>query len=150
LPSTRIALKMTAMIILASLSRRLIAAGSLSLLGLCSCAAQPADTAAQLAQQIESLIGDAACEGAAQCRTIAVGAKPCGGPERYMAWSTARTDEQQLKDAVAKHAAQRRADNQASRMSSNCMMVTNPGASCSARRCSLNKQGIGTQPTNPY
>jgi hypothetical protein len=141
---------MAAMALTASLPRRLAAAGFLSLLGLCSCAAQPADTAAQLSQQIDSLVGDAACDSAAQCRTIAVGAKPCGGPERYVAWSTARTDEKQLKDVVAKHAARRHADNQASRMSSTCMMVTDPGASCSAKRCSLNTQGIGTPPANPY
>lgn len=153
LPSTIRAPKMPAMNIIASLPRRLAAAGLLSLTGLCSCASEPTDataSATQLSHKIDALVGDAACDSAAQCRTIAVGAKPCGGPERYVAWSTARTDERQLKDAVAKHAQRRQADNQASHMASNCMMVTDPGASCRAQRCSVNPPGFGTAASSPY
>jgi hypothetical protein len=138
--------------ITASLPRRL-AGAALFMLSLCSCATEPGDagaSAAQLAQRIDALVGDAACDTAAQCRSIAVGAKPCGGPERYVAWSTLRTDEQQLKEAVARHAQRRQADNQASGMASNCMMVTDPGASCRARRCSLNTLGFGPAASSPY
>ena len=39
-----------------------------------------------------SLIGDAACASDAECRTIGVGARACGGPQSYRAWSTRRTD----------------------------------------------------------
>jgi hypothetical protein len=130
---------------------RLAGAGALSLAGLCSCAAEPADAgSAPLARQIETLIGDAACDSAAQCRTVAVGAKPCGGPEAYLAWSTRRTDEPQLKAAVLRHAERRRAENVAAGLASNCMMVTDPGASCRAGRCSLNPPGMGPAASSPY
>ena len=141
------------------LQLRLMGVGLLSLMSLCSCAAEPAEKAdkadtgvgaAQLSQRIDALVGDAACDSAAQCRSIAVGAKPCGGPERYLAWSTARTDEKQLKEAVARHAQRRNADNQAGRMASNCMMVTDPGASCTAQRCTLNVPGFGPAASSPY
>lgn len=92
-------------------------------------------------EEMSTLVGDAACEDSSQCRTIAVGAKPCGGPESYLAWSTLRTDEQRLNEAVQRHTALQQADNRANQRSSTCMMTTNPGAACVAKRCTLNPQG---------
>ena len=51
-------------------------------------AAPPGDTLAQ----IRALIGTAACTDTSQCRTVGIGARPCGGPQAYLAWSTAHTD----------------------------------------------------------
>lgn len=127
---------------------RLVGASVLSVLALCSCAAEP-PTPAQLAERIDTLIGDAACDSSSQCRTIAIGARACGGPDSYRAWSTRRTDQKELSTAVQQHAERRRAENVANRMASICVMATDPGASCRAQRCSLNPVGLGQPASGP-
>jgi len=95
----------------------------------CACASAdvPLDSQPSL-RNIRALIGDAACDDDAQCRTIAIGTKACGGPEYYLAWSTKRTDPIALVNAanetVAPPGARR------SQLRSNCMVVTDPGAFC--------------------
>jgi len=86
---------------------------------------------------IRALIGDAACSSDAQCRTIGVGAKACGGPQAYLAWSTARTDEGALRAAAEEQASARRDDLARSGMVSTCSIVPDPGAVCSAGTCRL-------------
>lgn len=132
-----------------SLLLRCVLAASTVMTLLQGCAvAQPAPASTeQLAAQIQALVGDAACDGPAQCRTIAVGARACGGPDSYLAWSTLRTDERRLRELVRQHAEQRRADNRAERSASICLMETDPGATCRARRCTLNPRGQGTAPS---
>ena len=98
---------------------------------------------ATAAQRIESAIGTAACDNPGQCRTLAVGSKACGGPERYLAYSTKQTDVAQLQALAAEVAAQRRAeDAQAGRMST-CSVTPDPGATCQAGRCVLQPRGVG-------
>jgi hypothetical protein len=99
-------------------------------------AARTADTA-DLMARIETARGDAACDSDAQCHTIGIGAKACGGPEGYQAWSSKDDDGARLRALVAEHAAARRADDSKSGMMSTCSMVPDPGAACSAGRCVL-------------
>ncbi len=94
-------------------------------------------SAAQLWAQIQAEVGDAACDGPQQCHSIAVGAKACGGPDAYLAWSSKRSNEKKLRSLVEQHAAARKAENEASGMMSDCRLVTDPGASCQAGRCTL-------------
>lgn len=101
--------------------------------------AAPAATQA-LYQQLQQEIGNAACDAPAQCRTLAIGHKSCGGPERYAAWSTKAGNAARIEQLGADYAAARKADDTGSGMISNCMMVMDPGATCSAGRCVL-KQG---------
>lgn len=98
---------------------------------------KPAESSAQLFTQIKTLIGDAPCDDASQCRTIAVGFKACGGPGGYLAWSTKNVDEAKLKDLVQRQAAASQAESQRDGMISDCRMVTDPGAVCRAGRCVL-------------
>ncbi|QPF76030.1 hypothetical protein G8A07_25970 [Roseateles sp. DAIF2] len=101
------------------------------------------DSARQLMPRIKTLIGDAPCDSDAQCRTIAVGFKACGGPGSYMAWSTKNVDEARLKDLVQRHAQAERAESERLGRMSDCRLVTDPGAVCRAGRCQLQQQGIG-------
>ncbi|MGZ8288392.1 MAG: hypothetical protein ACXW2U_03170 [Telluria sp.] len=94
-------------------------------------------------QQIQAEIGDASCDTPAQCKTIAVGHKSCGGPESYAAWSSKNSDGAKLSKLAADYAAQRKAENERSGMVSNCMMVQDPGATCSAQRCVVLQRGAG-------
>ena len=84
--------------------------------------------------QVQQLIGEAVCTTDADCRTIAVGNKACGGPESYLAWSARQTDPQPLAMAAERYASERKAQNRQSGMVSNCAFVTDPGARCETAR----------------
>lgn len=91
-------------------------------------------------------VGDAACDNAAQCHSMAVGAKPCGGPEGYLAWSSKRNDGTRLRALAQQQAAARKDENARSGIASSCMAVTDPGATCQASRCTLLPRGIVAPP----
>ncbi len=114
--------------------------------------ALPADVALA---EVRQLISQAVCTTDADCRTMAIGSKACGGPEAYLAWSVRQTDPQALSAAAARHADQQRTQNQkpGGRMS-NCAWVSDPGAQCVAaagdalQHCVLRStrgSGTGTQ-----
>lgn len=98
-------------------------------------AAAPAAPAASGMDQLKAEIGDAACDNSQQCKTVAVGSKACGGPETYLPYSTKRSDSARVARLAAEDAARRKAADQRSGMVSNCMMVMDPGAVCTAGRC---------------
>ncbi len=103
-------------------------------------------SAERMLAQIQAELGDAACDGPQQCHSIAVGAKPCGGPDGYLAWSSKRTDEKKLRSLIEQHALARKHENLRNNMASTCVFETNPGATCQAARCSLGPRGRGSQP----
>ncbi|MEJ6001567.1 hypothetical protein [Paucibacter soli] len=120
----------------------LLRLGGITLLALAAAACNSAPKveardSATLLKDIKAEIGDAACDAPQQCRSIAVGHKSCGGPEGYLAWSSKRSDAAKLQTLVEQHAAARRAENLRSGMMSDCRLVTDPGSSCQAGRCSL-------------
>lgn len=103
----------------------------------CSACAQPPGPMAAAADpgdsglaSIEQLIGDAPCHSDAECRVIGVGAKACGGPQAYRAWSTSATDAQALQERVDRDAATRRAELQRRGMRSNCSITPAPDVVC--------------------
>ncbi len=95
-----------------------------------------ADPGATLAR-IRSMVGNAACTEDAQCHTLALGAKACGGPESYLAWSSARVGESELRALGEAYKEERRAANKASGMMSTCQFLMDPGAMCKAGTCQL-------------
>ena len=109
-----------------------------------ACASPPAGSLAA----VTTLIGDAACSDDSQCRTVAIGAKACGGPEAYLAWSVLRTDAQALDAAAAAYNRARVAEGAQSGRVSNCALVADPGASCQSdagvRACRLLRAGQGS------
>ena len=78
----------------------------------------------------QTLIGDAACDNDTQCATIGIGAKACGGPSSYLAWSTQRTDGERLRALVERDAEAQRKAMAARGMLSDCAVVPDPGAYC--------------------
>jgi hypothetical protein len=122
----------------------LIAASILGLAG----AAAAVDSAAAAQARVSSLIGDAACDSQSQCRTVGIGARPCGGPESWLAWSTKGTDARALQDAVQAQAQAAREANQRSGLASDCRVRPEPTAVCRPRAgdgkktCQLGQGGI--------
>jgi hypothetical protein len=88
---------------------------------------------ASLMREIQAEIGDAACESDSECRSIAVGAKACGGSEAFLAWSIAVAREDILTGLVQRHERARRAEITPGPMVSNCGMKPDPGAVCRPR-----------------
>lgn len=58
---------------------------------------------AEMRQATLELVGDATCDDAGQCRSIAFGSKPCGGPWRYLVYCAARTDTALLRQRVEEY-----------------------------------------------
>ena len=92
--------------------------------------AQPAVEAALA--PVEQLIGTAACVADADCHTVALGEKACGGPSVYRAWSSRQTDPKALAVAAARYTKAQGAQVKASGLASNCAWVDDPGARCVA------------------
>lgn len=112
---------------------------------------RPRDIGADASAELHRLVGDAACSLDDQCRTMAIGTSACGGPERYLAWSTLRTEEAALRQAAAAYPSDRRATSQRGGAISTCSPLVDPGARCAAspgtpgtRHCTL--RGAGSAP----
>jgi hypothetical protein len=95
--------------------------------------------------QIRALIGDAGCTDNAQCHTLALGARACGGPQAYLPWSSAKTDGAALAALAAQFKSEREAAIAASGEMSTCQFLPDPGAVCRAGTCQLNAPGNGGQ-----
>ena len=85
--------------------KRLLTAMALGVVLACS-----GPTEVELQQRMEelhaailALIGDPVCDSVEECRYIAFGDKPCGGPWRYLVYSISQTDSVQLKSLVDEH-----------------------------------------------
>jgi hypothetical protein len=87
---------------------------------------------------IEKLIGGAACQRDSDCRVIGVGARACGGPEGYRAWSATQTDGAALAALVHSHAQVRRLELERRGELSTCDVKPTPGV-----RCALSEGGGG-------
>ena len=116
-----------------------------ALAGAVSAASQGPDGAAKEAELLR-LIGDAACTDDAQCRTVGFGAKACGGPQSYLAWSSLRTDESALGPAAAAVEASQRREIERRGIASNCSVLVDPGAYCERR---VGGAADGTSPSGP-
>ena len=97
---------------------------------------------AQLLQRITAAIGAAACQQQADCRTLPVGAKACGGPARWVAWSAAQSDGAQLQAWAAELDARQRQRQAAEGLMSTCSIVPDPGAICRAGQCVLSQANL--------
>ena len=125
-----------------------LAAASLLMLAASACGSAPpaapaagaptANKTEALWKKIQAANADTSCDTQSQCHTIGFGSKACGGPERYMAWSSKNSDGAALKALIDQHAAARRADDEREQMMSTCSMVSDPGASCRAGQCVTN------------
>lgn len=87
--------------------------------------------------QIKSLIGSATCTDSAQCHSLPIGARACGGPESYLPWSSATTSDAALRPLAERYKDERRAQLNASGAISDCRFIADPGAVCQAGTCQL-------------
>lgn len=109
-------------------------------------AAQPATPAAPTASapatadtlaQIKDLIGKAECASDSQCQILPIGARPCGGPASYLAWSTAKTSSSEIQALADRYRNEQQERNARSGMVSDCRAIAPPAAVCRAGGCQL-------------
>ena len=111
----------------------------LGCLGACVSAPRPANPDADAdvdgqatLRRIRAAIGAASCTESSQCRTLALGAKSCGGPEFYVAWCGTPALGRELDALALRYRERRMALNAASDAVSDCRLVEDPGAFCQA------------------
>lgn len=99
------------------------------LAGLSACGTATPEPLSPLAQ-LQTLTAAPRCTADSQCRTLPVGARACGGPSRYLVWSTLVNREAELQALAAQVTAQEQARNAASGRMSTCQVLVDPGARC--------------------
>lgn len=87
--------------------------------------------------ELRAIGGAAQCTSDLQCKTMPVGAKSCGGPESYLAYSTASISVEKARTLAERYRKEREAENQASGLVSDCRFMMDPGAQCRAGSCQL-------------
>ena len=86
--------------------------------------------------QLESALAKASsCSADAECRSLAVGGKACGGPTGYEAYSTKTTDPATMTALAQREHDLALQEARESHRMSNCMMLGDPGARCEAHKC---------------
>lgn len=89
----------------------------------------------QLFQRLVRLTDDKQCDSDNQCEVLPVGNKPCGGPEQYMAYSTANTDQKLLQYTQERYSKLKSEQQKRLGMVSTCQILPKPTAVCQARQC---------------
>ena len=84
----------------------------------------------QLGKEIEDFAKNKTCSGGDNCRTMAMGSKPCGGPTSYIIYSLSKTDEKQLSDKVKQYTDLQKELNIKYNRASDCMFLTLPTVNC--------------------
>ncbi len=82
-------------------------------------------------------IGEASCVQDVQCRTLAVGAKSCGGPEFYLPWSLLEGKADKIAALAKQYTDARVAQIKQSGEQSSCQFVADPGSVCKQKQCVL-------------
>ena len=90
---------------------------------------------AKMEQDIVSLIGEPRCQNDNACRFIAFGAKPCGGPWRYLIYSVETVDRALLEDRVAAYNDFNSLLNRRYRWYSDCSVPSIPIVGCRDSTC---------------
>jgi hypothetical protein len=93
--------------------------------------------------RIRAMVGTPSCSSDAQCHTLPLGHRACGGPESYLPWSSNKTSQAELQTLGERYKEERTAADAASGMVSTCRFMPDPGAVCRAGACQLG-EGQGT------
>ena len=80
--------------------------------------------------RIDQLIGQANCTSDEQCRVAGIGARPCGGPESYRAWSTQGTPAAELEQHLQDYARERQRWHEKMGLMSTCEFRAAPHVRC--------------------
>lgn len=89
----------------------------------------------RLRSEIMKLIGDANCRNVVNCRVVGLGAKPCGGPAEYVAYSIWRTMSDEFGNMVSEYNLIAEDVVHESETVGACVRLDEPAADCVNDRC---------------
>ncbi|MCK9997450.1 MAG: hypothetical protein KAH56_14340 [Candidatus Krumholzibacteria bacterium] len=89
----------------------------------------------EMEAQIDTLISAGTCADTEDCRSIAFGDKPCGGPWSYKIYSVSGVDTLQLVGLVDAYNKFNKVLNERHGWMSDCMVVMSPDIDCVEGRC---------------
>jgi hypothetical protein len=82
-----------------------------------------------LAADIENFTQDKACTGS-DCRAMAMGSKPCGGPTKYIIYALSKVDEKVLAEKVKNYTDLQKEINLKYNRVSDCSFLMPPSVDC--------------------
>ena len=85
--------------------------------------------------EIDEEIGEAEASDVAACRTLPLGAKPCGGPWEFLVYSVEASDSTRLAELAAEYDSLDAERNRACELVSDCMMLMPPDVALDGGRC---------------
>ncbi|HIO91241.1 MAG TPA: hypothetical protein EYG68_00160 [Leucothrix mucor] len=89
----------------------------------------------ELQKNIANLVENKACDNDAQCKSMAYGAKACGGPTSYLIYSIKHTNTARLTKEVKQYNQLAREDNIREGRISNCSMLMPVLPICKKKQC---------------
>ncbi len=92
-------------------------------------------TSDELYATIQQLTSDKSCNAHEQCASIGIGARPCGGPEKYLVYSKSKTDEESLTRAVNEYSLIQKLKNEKMKKLGICVVATRPEVECVQQQC---------------
>ena len=90
-------------------------------------------------KEINQIIDVAKCTDSKQCKSLAIGAKACGGPQSYQIYSTLKTDVEKLITLGEQLKLLNKRYIKEEGLMSDCMMVMPPAVACLNNRCQLSQ-----------
>lgn len=91
-------------------------------------------------QQLANLIENKGCDQNEQCKIVGLGARPCGGFERYEVYSTQHANQKLVETLANNITQQQKQQNKESGMVSICQHVSEPNAICKAKLCQISNK----------
>lgn len=91
----------------------------------------------QLYQRLQRLTTDKSCVEDQQCKVLAIGNKPCGGPEQYLPYSVAQTDSKLLAITNERYRKIKQEQQLRLGMLGSCQVLTEPATQCRQQQCVL-------------
>lgn len=91
----------------------------------------------QLQLRLERLTENKECQQDNQCKVIGVGARPCGGPDQYLLYSTLHTDEKMLSYTNDRYQKLKKQQNEKLGLMSTCQVLMPPVSACIENKCAL-------------
>lgn len=89
----------------------------------------------ELKASIDAQIGEARCGKDEDCKALAIGANPCGGPEAYQAYSTLDTEVDKLKTLAKKYKTVRKTLHAKTGTMGACVVIPEPQVHCKNQHC---------------
>ncbi len=103
-----------------------------------ACGQQTSPDEAQLKAlraQIVEMIGDASCVNLVHCRLLALGTRPCGGADEYLAYSSHMANRTALENKALEYTLIQEDLQQARNVAGVCVVLPQPRLACVDRRC---------------